>query len=325
MQRPPRWYPSRMTRFVLLVVVACGGFCFGCDDGSGPPSDGGSVDGGDDSGGAGDAGDAGDEDAGDARDSGGDGGTVDGSIPGASAGCGIETALATGEWVAQTVDVDAVTRDYWVWVPVGYDPRRAYPVIYQFHGCSEVTSEARNNPPVEEHSGADAILVRGRSVADCWDTAADGTGVALFDALVAKVESALCGDLSRRFATGYSSGSFLTHRLGCVRGDMLRGVATIAGGQGGSSCVGTVAALLIHDDTDSIVALSASEAARDTHLARNGCDAAAPRTPTAFPPCEAYAGCDPATPVVWCQTTGLDHSRQDHLSAPAFWDFFSGF
>lgn len=69
--------------------------------------------------------------------------------------------------------------------------------------------------------------------------------------------------------------------------------------------------------------ISASEGARDSHLERNGCDAAAPRTPTDHPPCEAYAGCAASTPVGWCQTSGQNHARQDSLAAPASWDFLS--
>jgi hypothetical protein len=41
-------------------------------------------------------------------------------------------------------------------------------------------------------------------------------------------------------------------------------------------------------------------------------------------PREAYAGCDAKLPVMWCQTSGKNHDRQDALAAPAFWSFFSG-
>lgn len=219
------------------------------------------------------------------------------------------------------MSVQGTTRTYFVWLPEGYDPHRAYPVVYQFHGCSD--NRETNNVPVQNESGGDAIHVRGRAVDNCWDDAVDGSGVALFDALVPKVEGELCADATRRFATGYSSGSFLVHRLACVRADQLRGVATIAGGRGGSDCTGSVAALLIHDADDTTVNISASEAARASHLERNGCDVDATPTPTDHPPCVQYLGCDVGYPVVWCQTSGMGHARQDSLAAPAFWDFLS--
>jgi poly(3-hydroxybutyrate) depolymerase len=238
-----------------------------------------------------------------------------------SAGCGRALADATEQWVAKTLDVGGTMREYFVYLPAGYDSERPYPVVYQFHGCSNNADRQNNNPPVHDYSGSNAIVIRGKAVADCWDTAADGTGVALFDALVPEVESTWCADPARRFATGYSGGSFMTHRLACVRGDVLHGVASIAGGQAGNNCVGQVAALLIHDDTDGTVNITASEGARDRHLSNNNCDAQAATTPDDHPPCGAYAGCDADLPVTWCQTTGMGHSRQDSLSAPAFWAF----
>ena len=253
-----------------------------------------------------------------------DGGPVadsDGGPPAGTDGCGRAPTVATGELVLQTLESGGTTRDWAVLLPEGYDPDRRYPVVYQFHGCSDNPMRETNNVPTQRESGADAIVVRGRAVDRCWDTMASGPDVAFFDALVAEVEATYCADPDRRFAAGYSGGAFMTHQLACVRGDQLRGVATIAGGQPGRDCVGTVAALLIHDRTDGVVDIAASERARDGHLERNGCgDTSSAVEPS---PCEAYEGCDEGLPVVWCETSGMNHSRQDDLAAPAFWDFFA--
>ncbi len=147
--------------------------------------------------------------------------------------------------------------------------------------------------------------------------------VALFDAMLSEVSNNYCVDANRVFSFGYSSGSFMSHSLACVRGDVLRGVATIAGRSAGQNCVGSVASLLIHDRDDPTVAIGASEAARDRDLERNGCDATVPTTPSGNEPCELYAGCTSGLPVVWCETQGMGHSRQDSLAAPAFWSFLS--
>lgn len=250
----------------------------------------------------------------------GSGSTGSGTANGSS-GCGKSTTEMLGEYVPKTLDVGGVTRDYFLYLPPGYDPDRAYPVVYQFHGCSSSPDKENNNVPIEKHSGGDAIIVRGRAVENCWDTGKDGTDVAFFDAMVTTVEAGFCADTTRRFAAGYSSGSFMSHVLACARGDKLRGVATIAGGQTGSNCTGDVAALLIHDANDGQVNISASVGARDQYLAANGCGATT--TPFDPAPCVAYDGCDAGLPVVWCQTAGKDHDRQDGLAGPAFWNFLS--
>lgn len=243
----------------------------------------------------------------------------DGTASG-TAGCGMPSTVAAAMWVQQTTEAG---RAYFIRVPAGYDPARRYPIVYQQHGCSSSPNRETNNVPLEGQSGPDAILVRGKAAADCWDTSANGPDLPYWDAMVADVEARWCIDPARRFATGYSSGSFMTHRLACVRGNLLRGIATIAGGQAESNCAGTVGALLVHDLNDNTVNISASVSARDSHLTRNGCDKTTPPTPTDHPPCVAYSGCAAGKPVIWCQTSGQDHSRQDGVAAPIFWSFLS--
>lgn len=237
-----------------------------------------------------------------------------------SSGCNQPAEIAPGAYVTRTIE----SRDYYIKLPATYDNTRPYQIVYQHHGCSSSAQRENNIVPLDARIGDTAILVKARAADNCWDTNTAGPDIAYWDAMVADVEARWCVDQTRRFATGYSSGSFMTHRLACIRGDMFRGVATIAGGQAGNNCTGDPAALLIHDLNDGTVNISASESARDNYLTRNGCDANATPTPTADPPCVAYQGCAAGKPVIWCQTTGQDHSRQDGLASPIFWNFLSG-
>jgi polyhydroxybutyrate depolymerase len=237
-----------------------------------------------------------------------------------SQGCGQPSAQLAKEWVEKTVDVEGTARTYFVYLPDNYEPTHPYPVVYQFHGCSD--QHELNNVPVQDQSGDAAIHVRGRAITNCWE---DATDVAFFDAMVAEIEQTYCADTVRRFATGYSSGSFLAQQLACERGDVLRAVATIAGGNAGRDCTGKVASLQIHDLDDTTVPIAGGEELRDQLAERSGCDLATARAPTEPSPCEAYAGCDEGYPVVWCPTSGNGHERQDSLAAPAFWDFLSQF
>ncbi len=297
------------------LLLACGDSSTGPSGGSGPGG------GGQAGGGAGQGGDgAGTSAGGGGASSQGGGGSGGGTAIGTE-GCGLVATDPPETWTLKTVQVAAATREYFVYLPQGYDPATPYPIVYQFHGCSGGSDKQNNNPPVQDESAGQAIHVRGRAVGDCWDNGANGPDVAFFDAMVVAMEQAYCANPERRFVTGYSSGAFMTHLLSCQRGDMIRGVASIAGGQGGSGCSGQVAALLIHDLNDNTVNISASEQARDRYLAENGCDATT--TPYDPSPCVQYDGCDAGLPVVWCQTTGQDHSRQDGLAAPAFWGFLS--
>jgi len=57
---------------------------------------------------------------------------------------------------------------------------------------------------------------------------------------------------------------------------------------------------------------------------QNGKRASSPKNQGFGSPCVRYQGCDPGYPVVWCQTTGQGHNRQDSYAGP-FWTFFREF
>jgi poly(3-hydroxybutyrate) depolymerase len=240
-----------------------------------------------------------------------------------SAGCNQSSPLTPGAWVEQTLFVGGTARVYDVRAPNGYNASRPYPVVYQFHGC--LNAQEDDNPPLENVAGSDAILVRPRAAAICWTPGINSPDVAFFDALVPAIERSLCADPARRFVTGYSSGAFLSQTLACVRAGQVRAVATIAGESPGSSCGGPVAAFLVHDRDDPSVNISEGRALRDELAVRNRCAVNQPRQSVAPAPCEAYVGCAAGNPVVWCETSGQRHSRQDAFIVPAFWDFLRRF
>jgi poly(3-hydroxybutyrate) depolymerase len=241
-----------------------------------------------------------------------------------SAGCGMSTTQMLSSWVQSNVMANGSSRPYSVYLPTGYDPMRAYPVVVLLHGCGSGT----NNLPMERQTGADAILIRGTgSAADtCWTTNATGADVAFFDAMVSDVKARFCTDTGRFFAVGYSSGSWLANQLGCIRTSTLRALATVAGGNPGvRDCGGPIAHMFVHDQGDMSNGISGSESARDRLLTENGCDESITPVAEEPSPCVRYQGCDPGYPVVWCATTGQGHNRQDSMAAPAFWNFFKEF
>ena len=72
-----------------------------------------------------------------------------------------------------------------------------------------------------------------------------------------------CLDPDRIFAVGHSLGAWFVNSLGCARGDVLRAIATLAGGFSRSDCRGAVAALLFHNPNDRLVDFAYGLEARD--------------------------------------------------------------
>jgi poly(3-hydroxybutyrate) depolymerase len=242
-----------------------------------------------------------------------------------SAGCSMAAGQALGEWVEQPMlDVAGTMRQWWVWLPEGYDPTKPYPLIFNFHGCSN----SNNIVPMQNVAGDEAVLVRGTGITDnvCWDASPSGDDLEFFDEMLADVLAKRCVDSTRVFATGYSSGSWLSNMLACERGDKLRAVGTVSGGSFGNKddCKGKFARIFVHDanDLDNEI-IDGNDDERDRLLERNNCMAGAPPVMEEPAPCARYQGCDAGYPVIWCETTGKGHDRQDSLAPGAFWKLFS--
>jgi polyhydroxybutyrate depolymerase len=228
-------------------------------------------------------------------------------------------------------------RVYELRLPKDYQPMHAYPLIFEDHGCD-------GSIPfhIEKATGSSAIVVALRAASNqdnnymggCFATGPNDkelTEVPYFDAVVSQVETALCVDESKLFMEGYSSGSWLTNLLGCVRAGVLRGQGNATGGLPTvSTCAGPIAAMLAHDDTDDQNVIGEGIKARDRIRTINGCsDTAMPMpyewdtNPATMSTCVQYQGCKPGFPVVWCQTHGKGHSDQVPISTTGFWKFWS--
>lgn len=257
---------------------------------------------------------------------GGSGGVSGGAGPASpSPGCGLAAPQALGSWVERPkLSVNTKDRQWWVWLPANYDPNRAYPLVFTFHGCGGPD----NILPMQKATGDAAILVRGTGITGgCWTYGANGEDVSFFDALLTAVEAQYCVDSSRVFATGYSSGAWLVNTLSCARGDKLRGAGTVSGGVvgGRGACKGQHARIFLHDQDDTtnryVENGNRAELARVTE--QNHCTPNTLPVPEAPAPCARYQGCDSGYPVISCLTENKQHDRQDSLALEAFWGLFS--
>jgi hypothetical protein len=252
-----------------------------------------------------------------------------------SAGCGAfpdqptEKFVRHDEMVAVAPAYAAMytNRYYWLRLPAHYDPERAYPTVLIGPGCGE---SGQTPIPIQEASMGDAIIVGLNGVNDCFNKdAADTPELAYFDTTLAAVEASACVDTSRLFVTGFSSGSWLASYLGCVRGDVLRAQATVAGGLPPipPTCTGPIPAMYVADTNDTKNPPDVVKLALQRVLTANGCGTETtpydPGVPSS--PCVQYQGCKPGFPVVYCETTGLGHN--DHsstgLSTTGFWRFWT--
>ncbi len=232
-----------------------------------------------------------------------------------SAGCGVPQK-GTDKFVTTKINVQNQERTYHLRIPSTYDPNRAYPLIFRWHGAGG--NGLRGGLGIEYISKDDAIVVSAASLGRYWRSHPNSIDLLLFDSLLQTISTQYCIDDKRIFSYGFSAGGTFNNLLACERGDVLRASAAIASGLAGNNCKGKVASWFLHDADDEAVPIAKGKAARDRALAINGCSA---NTIDEGNGCVRYQGCDTA-PVVWCQSAGIGHNIRGDFAPAQVWKFF---
>jgi|GEM_PF-378885 len=157
-------------------------------------------------------------------------------LPGDDGAC--TRSVAAGDSTL-AVTFNGVRYNVPVYVPSGVGATTRLPLLLDLHGTgstgsgqivySNIKSAAQTNKfAVVAPSGA---IASGSGFA--WNVPGVTSGprddVAFLDQVITTVGSALCGDLDRVFAIGYSGGARMASAFSCARPDRLAGLAAIAG------------------------------------------------------------------------------------------------
>lgn len=273
------------------------------------------------------------------------GGTDPGPDPTPTSGCDAATFPESGTY---TMEIQGTTREYIVSVPQGYDGSDPTRLVFVYHGLTGTAEMTAGNGRfgyfgIQSVSDNQAILVAPQGLA----STPDGTDYAWRNdngedsefarAMMERLSSEYCIDAERIFVTGMSYGGIASNTIGCDVGDVVRAIAPIAGagpgfgqfGGGGPSCMGQVAALLIHGTSDDTVAFSNGEASRDHWREANGCSDQSTvvenQACADYEGCECvlYSGCQDGYPVEFCSHP--DGHIIPNFSAQTIWDFFMQF
>jgi poly(3-hydroxybutyrate) depolymerase len=260
---------------------------------------------------------------------GGEAGTMAGAgggPPMMSAGCGKSDTPGSGTF---TIDVDGLEREYIVKIPSGYDASRAYRLIFTWHYLGGSAAGIAGGfgggyYGLESRSEGSAIFVSPEGIDAAWPNTG-GRDVAFGRAMVEWMRENYCIDNERIFSTGFSYGGIMSNTAGCAMGDIFRAIAPMAGSGprsfGGGGCMGEVAAILFHGQSDNVVSFASGQSSRDHWVEANGCDTTT--TPGSPSQCVEYNGCNDGYPVIWCEYPG-GHT-QPSIGADATWAFFERF
>lgn len=232
-----------------------------------------------------------------------------------------------------TIDVAGRTRKYVLIEPASLDPAKKYPLVLVFHGDGGDAEGFHAAFPFERATGGEAVVAYPDGPYT-WDleTKVANRDVAFVAGLIDDLGSRLPIDRARVFLTGYSSGGFLSNVVACQRSELVRAIASNAGGapykqalvwpNGYTRCPGQapVAAIALHGGSDYGVGIDSGRFSAAYWAYVNGCNTEEMET-TGYPQCRAYRGCPAGKAVAFCEIPELGHWVWDH-AAEASWTFF---
>jgi predicted esterase len=236
------------------------------------------------------------------------------SLPTTSSGCGMAATPSPMSGDMKSVDVGGTKRTFVLYVPSGYDPTRAYPIVVLFHGIGATGADMAAYIQMQDYSNGDAIVAFPDGDGGQWDLSGD-KDLLFFDAMTKSLEDTLCVNQQRIFALGFSLGAYMANHLGCMRAATVRAFNASDGGfPGSASGCGKTAALIYHRQEDDNEVVANGEMARDQWLMINGCaSTSTPLNDFGFSGlnCVQYDGCPSDTPVVWCLDTAMSAYKHD--------------
>lgn len=252
------------------------------------------------------------------------------SLPKTSAGCGKAASASPVKGEARTVTVGGKSRGYVRYVPKGYDPSRAYPVVAVLHGIGATGAQMSEFIKMQDYTAGNAIVVFPDAAGGRWDTTGQ-SDLAFFDALREDVLQNLCVDQQRVFVVGFSMGGYMTNHLGCNRASVIRAIVPADGGfPGDGKGCGKVAALVYHRTEDDVVTVDKGVATRDRWIGIDGCKTSSKPLESfgfAGKNCVAYDGCPAGDEVAWCEDTAktqYKHDLRDVYRTP-IWQWLASF
>ncbi len=259
--------------------------------------------------------------------------------------CAGKSSYPSGS-ASYTLEFGGHERVYRLFVPSGYHPQQAVPLVMTLHGAGGWAAQQ------EEYSGWNEIAERETFLTvhpQGWLPTGPGfrwnagepmrpnspllralldpdqeqpDDAAFLAALLAHVQDELCVDAARVYVNGLSNGGGMTYHIACVLADTIAAVGTVAGAYtpipGGCEPERSVPVVSFHGTADRIVpyqgsdriGLAAIEQWISEWAARNGCDPA----PKALDPVSntvsviQYVGCQGDADVVLYTIDGGGHT-----------------
>jgi len=225
----------------------------------------------------------------------------------------------TETWTQQT-SAGPIQRSWIVHIPPGYDGRKTFSAILNFHGNTSTASGQESWSKMSEKANAAGFLVvYPEGYNKSWDVGRDCCGDALAKNIddvgfarhiVQHLKENYCVDPDRIYVTGMSAGAGMAAKLACQAADLFAGAAVVSGAFISPPCnpVRPIAVQQFWGTSDPFVSSTDAYNTRDTYVAVDHCNTTPTRTYTNNKAtCDTYTGCDNGVRVAFCKIEGMGH------------------
>jgi polyhydroxybutyrate depolymerase len=247
-----------------------------------------------------------------------------------------------------TIQHNTITRNHITYVPSGYDPGTAVPLVFVMHGFTQSASAIMSATGFNDLAEQEGFIVAyPNGVNNGWNTnspfpggsTADDVGYigALRDTLITQFSI----DTTRIFACGFSAGGYMSFKLACESPKCFAAIASVAGtiNNGAvNACAPqyTPGVLQIHGTSDLVVSYNGSifsglgvPAVLNLWTGLLDCSTPAVITPfTSSIEKQVFAPCEGNAQVVHYRISGGGHvwpTGSSFNATNAIWEFFQDF
>ena len=151
----------------------------------------------------------------------------------------------------QTLNINGIKRSYHIFVPKNYNPKKAYPVLFAFHGGGGNADNILNMTGFKNYLDEYQFILitpngTGRlkeklltwNAGNCCGYALENQidDVSFIDALIEKTANEYNIDRNRIYLTGMSNGAKISYRIACELSHKIAGIAPVVGAMNYEPC-----------------------------------------------------------------------------------------
>lgn len=165
--------------------------------------------------------------------------------------CEVSPNLKSGSY---DIEVSWLERNYLLYVPSWMKKWKEMKLAVAFHGRTNSNDMVRDYMQLwggsYGYKQSDFIVAYPAGMWNGPYSWSQYENIEFFDAIITQVSEQLCVDRNAVFSVGHSLGSYMSNKVSCQRGDVIRAMAWVASDGFWWDCTGPVASLITHLPAD---------------------------------------------------------------------------